>query len=797
MPPTRAPASISPGWTAAGCGSEPIRAETLDRFAEAFAPWGFHADAFSAGYGLSECTMAATVGMPSTPPARVALDPDALASNRVVPMEGGRLLLSCGAPLPGMSVAIVRPGGSELCDPGAIGEIWLSGPNVARGYWGRPDETEAAFAGRVAGQDAPHLRTGDLGFLHEGELFVTGRLKELIIVRGKNHYPLDIERTVEQALGTAAPASAAFSTEARDGDGERLAVVVELADGSATTEDADGLLDTVAAAVSAHHQLAIQDLVLVKPATLPRTGSNKVARHLCRSQLEAGALAVVAERRRLGASPPGAPARRTPALASDDPGDRRAGVEEILLREAMRVLGLAALEVTQPLAELGVDSLGVVELLAAFEAALEIEVPAATVIEGLPIRSIARAIADSPPPRAGARSTRFDVASLAARVTLDPAIEARSAAPASPRLDRVFLTGATGYLGAHIASELAARTHATIHCLVRAGTDAEGRARVADNVASYDLAPIPEGRLVIHRGDLARPRLGLSSREFEELGGTMDAVLHNGAAVNFLHPYEVLEATNVSGTIEALRLASTGRPKPFHLVSSLGILMSGGFGPESFAEDGVLPTSGRLPSGYQQSKWVADRTAALARTRGLRVAIHRVGLLTGHAESGRHGRLDEFFPHFFKGCIELGAMPDLATKTALVPVDHAGRAIAHLVASGRHDGTFHLNHPAPMTTRELGEAIARLGYPLRLVSWSEWRKELFGRGGISLGGSALAPFYPFLLALGEEQCCLPAIDDRITREALGALPIPPLSHILERCLRELSRSGFLPSPSAR
>jgi len=198
-PDQRAELDLS-SWEVAFTGAEPVHAATLDRFAEAFAPWGFRREAFYPCYGLAEATLIVSGGARRAGPKVLSVRGSALERHVVEPAAPDdpecRTLVGCGAPLPSVGVKIVDPATAVPCPPGRVGEVLVSGPSVAQGHWRRPDET---FQARPDGDGEPYLRTGDLGFLHDGELFITGRLKELIIIRGRNHYPQDIERLAESS----------------------------------------------------------------------------------------------------------------------------------------------------------------------------------------------------------------------------------------------------------------------------------------------------------------------------------------------------------------------------------------------------------------------------------------------------------------------------------------------------------------------------------------------------------------------------------------------------------------------
>jgi acyl-CoA synthetase (AMP-forming)/AMP-acid ligase II len=215
-------------WRVAYVGAEPIRGATLEQFAETFAPCGFRRSAFLGCYGLAEATLFVTGAWP---PRNLTVEPEALEKDRVVraaPRAAhARTLVSSGRPPADSEVVIVDPQTNESLPPGRVGEVWVRGPQVAQGYWANPAGTGAVFGGRLAGEGGPFLRTGDLGFLHDGELFITGRLKDLIIVDGRNHYPQDVEWTVERSHPALRPGcGAAFAVE-RD-NAERLVVVHEL-----------------------------------------------------------------------------------------------------------------------------------------------------------------------------------------------------------------------------------------------------------------------------------------------------------------------------------------------------------------------------------------------------------------------------------------------------------------------------------------------------------------------------------------------------------------------------------------
>jgi acyl-CoA synthetase (AMP-forming)/AMP-acid ligase II len=279
-------------WQVAFNGAEPVSLTTMERFAAFFAPCGFRREAFFPCYGLAESTLLVAGGPPGRPTPAMRLLQGPLLQNRVQEASNASQdtvsVVSCGRAVADHTISIVHGESRIPCEENEIGEIWVSGPSVAGGYWKKPSETAATFECRLrTGDERPFLRTGDLGFLHEGELYVTGRIKNLIIREGKNHYPHDIERTIEAAHPLVqAGRSAVFAVPANGG--EELVVLVEMEHMPGSRKEE--LLQALRGAVSEDHGLTVHDIRLVKPGGIPRTTSGKVRHFLCREHYLAGTL---------------------------------------------------------------------------------------------------------------------------------------------------------------------------------------------------------------------------------------------------------------------------------------------------------------------------------------------------------------------------------------------------------------------------------------------------------------------------------------------------------------------------
>jgi amino acid adenylation domain-containing protein len=352
-------------WKVAFCGAEPIRAQTLDRFAEAFAAAGFRKEAFYPCYGLAEATLIVTGAQsPRT------------VSDRV----------GCGRPLGEQKLAIVDPETGTPRPAGSEGEIWLSGPSVAQGYWGQPDETERTFAARLAGEkNRRYLRTGDLGFLDpDGELVVTGRIKDLIIVRGRNLYPQDIEHAVEQEVAGLRPGcSAAFPVERAGLEG--VGVACELAAAgepdAATGPDAATAMAAIRRVVAETAQVQPAVVVLLRRGRVPKTSSGKVQRHACRRAVLHG---------EWGNAAPDVVSRWDDSVPDELGGavevaDRTSHLDDLVAG----ILGTSdAVPVDAPLTQLGLDSLRAIELQGILATRLGVRVTIAELLTGATVAEL-------------------------------------------------------------------------------------------------------------------------------------------------------------------------------------------------------------------------------------------------------------------------------------------------------------------------------------------------------------------------------------------------------------------------
>lgn len=288
------------GWRVAFNGAEPVRAQTLRKFAETFAPYGFNAAALYPCYGMAEATLLISGGRRGGGAVVRPVDRDAMQGGRIAEAVAGADAFSavgCGRALAGEEIAIVDPQTQLRLPFDRIGEIWLRGPHVAGGYWRNEETSREVFAATIAGEpDAAWLRTGDLGFIDvAGELFITGRIKDLIIVRGVNHYPQDIEHTAQATASCLRPGFGAAFAVADAKGAERVVIVQEVERSHRLRIDADEVAAGIREAVAEEHGLFVQDVVLVRPGSIPMTTSGKIRRRQTRTLWLNGELATLTD----------------------------------------------------------------------------------------------------------------------------------------------------------------------------------------------------------------------------------------------------------------------------------------------------------------------------------------------------------------------------------------------------------------------------------------------------------------------------------------------------------------------
>jgi thioester reductase-like protein len=691
--------------------AEPVRPDTFRRFRERFRQYGLRSEAYMVAYGLAENTLAVSLhGRQTLTVNKLLLQQRSLHVELAQPRNNNQIqLVSCGKPLEGIEIRIVDPDLRTDLGENRIGEIWLDGESKCSGYWNRPDLSRETFEATIANDHTGHsyLRTGDLGFLHEGELFVCGRVKDLIIVRGVNYYPQDIEAIVERASHEIRKGSAtAFSI---DLDGEARVVVV------AEVRNERRLPDAAAIALAIRTQYFIEPhtVAFVRRRSIAKTTSGKISRSKVRETWLSGELPVI----------------ESHVSRGGEAGSDLTGLRD-RFRYVAELYNLTGRE-EFTIAELGMDSLTMVTLIGDIKDLL-VEHGAGELADEVDVRLLQKltitqlfglldeAERDPQKPLEALRELlrilreeheAHESACMRAdsQLAFPTVVDDRMPTPVS----NVLITGASGFFGAFLLASLLKRTPHTFYALVRATDPAHGKDRLRAalrhaQIWTPALDTDIDSRVHVLCGDLAADRLGLSLRQWEFLAEHVQAICHNGALVNYVLNYDVLRPHNVEGTRELLRLAFTGSKKAFHFISSTFI-----FG---WSAQGVLSETDfnaemtQLDFGYAQTKWVAEQLVLGAGRKGLDVRIYRPALIS--PSSGGVGSRDDIGIRMLAFMIRYGIAVTARNQISFLPADIVADNVAAIFDLPRTDGsTFHITTDEYYNLMDVTRAMTHLyGY---------------------------------------------------------------------------------------
>ena len=408
-------------------------------------------------------------------------------------------------------------------------------------------------------------------------------------------------------------------------------------------------------------------------------------------------------------------------------------IEALILAVFCRVLKLEDIDLKQNFFDLGGDSLSGTSLIVELEQSLDIELPLHVLYENPVIDGFIQCIKNKGglTNEACAESAHQTLAQDA-QLNDDIALKGRPIHTKSnfdDASENIFLTGCTGFFGAFLLKELLSTTKATIYCLVRAVDEPHVYERIHKTLKEYKVpfSSVEKNRIVGIPGDLTQANLGLSQEKFEALTNTIDIIFHNGAVVNYVDPYSKLKPTNVFGTQEILRLSCQSRIIPVHYVSSISAFETLGFFTDRekiYEHDSVDLGENYVQLGYSQSKWVAEKMMENAREKGLPINIYRSAYIMGHSETGVSNTTDHI-ARYIAGCIEMGSAPILNECASLSPVDQLSQALSHIALNSKEHGrTYHLCNPDVVTVDEIYQQIQNAGFPLELISYTQWKERL-------------------------------------------------------------------------
>jgi thioester reductase-like protein len=676
------------------CAAEPVKPDTYTRFLEAFQPYGLKSESFYAAFGLAENTLAVSLGGRNI----VSVNKRALAlgkarmTTEVSEIGAATQIVSCGTPLPSMDVRIVDPDQHVALGPGHVGEIWIAGSGKCLGYWNNPELTLKQFRARLV-DDSPYddgyLRTGDMGFFHDGELFICGRIKDMIILRGQNYYPQDIENVVERASSLIRHNCVAAFQIHEDSE-PALAIVAEVKNPRAVPD-----ARKIASAVRNFLNVEVALISFIAPRAIPRTSSGKIMRHKTKQIWLDGQFTVLSEF-----------SREKDAGSAESVSESQSAFDELKAR-----YNLTGME-SYNLVEAGLDSLDLVvfmhelkELLkdkGAEMLARQVDIGVIQRVSVADLFRLAEQLESAPEEalvllrhslaafREEQRAAEKEMMSNDRKLIFAP--PAPAPVPSTPVLNHVLLTGGTGFIGPFLMKSLLEQSRAKIYVLVRSSDEVQGRQRL--RAAMESMGPCPSGmmqmfeaRVIPICGDLGLPQLGLAQDVWDFLASEIDTVFHNGATVNYLFNYDRMRDANVMGTNEVLRLAFEGRPKEFNYVSTTFVF---GWAVKSVLyETDFNKNMELLDFGYSQSKWVAEQVVADARSRGLSTRIFRPALVSPSVAGG--GNNFDIAVRLVAFMVNHGIGVDALNQVSFVPADvMANNIVAISTTPGTANKTYHV-----------------------------------------------------------------------------------------------------------
>ncbi len=611
--------------------------------------------------------------------------------------------------------------------PGTAGNLYIGGTGVARGYLNRPHLTAERFVINPFSQPSVNAlperiyQTGDrVRDRGDGLLEFLGRNDHQVKIRGFRVELFEIEAVLNQHPDVCEGIVLAKS----DALGNQRLVAYILPEHSSKRG-----LESWVATMRNHLKATLPDYMVpslfLVLNSLPLTPSGKVDRK---------------------ALPEPEQAQQQAAESYQTP------LEKDIASLWFQVLKIPVNHSDDSFFELGGNSLLAAHLVSLLKEELDIELPVRCIYETPTVAGLAQTVKTI---QQSGNNTLTLLTDLKTQpIPTSPKIVTRKPILAdltSP--ENIFLTGATGFLGAFLLYELIKQTNATIYCLVRGKSRYEGLRRLRANFAKYSLpAGILAKRIVPVSGSLDQPQFGLSMVQFSRLANTIDVIYHSGAMVNFVKPYSALEDTNVQGTHQILKLACQGKLKPINHISTVGVFGATAYftgRPTVYENDDLNLSRDFLcwDDGYAQTKWVAEKLVLDARRQGIPITVFRPGFIMGSSQTGATNPND-FLSRSIKGCIQLGYYPDLANfKNQVVTVDYASRAIVHLSQQSSLVGqTFHLSPWSASTDlawNDLFECINRYGYSMEKLTYSHWTNKLNQQCQESQT-NALYPLLPFL-----------------------------------------------------
>ncbi len=711
--------------------AEPISCETISAFSDKFSVSGFRDEMFYPAYGMAEATVFISGGDVDAKPIFHEADWETYLRDGVSKLNlfesNKKCVVGCGRPWLEEVIKIVEPGSRNEQPVNRVGEIWVSGDNIVTGYWSGEWQESEVFS-YIVGSDLKYFRTGDLGFIDEaGELYVTGRIKDLVILNGVNYYPNDIESAVEHADEDVRPGFVAAFSDI-NGDRENLVIVLEVNRRAYSKNHGDyhyfeelsgKICDSVGRALG----LGVSKIVFLKPGRLSKTSSGKTCRQQCKQQYLNDQLDQVfvwardiVRNNRAEVTNVKNIEKSFSLMASM--GDSYLRVFSVFTKIISNGYGVSIIDVDvdKSIFFYGIDSINIIDIHAQMELMLDKKLPTeiffkantlldliddvVTYLNGEATESedydLDREI------REGINYLKVIMSSSSQQITSDQK---------NTGSDNIFLTGVSGYVGIYVLRELLKRSDVDVYCLVRAANERAGFERLLKNAGRYNLAFDSndfDRRVKIVIGDVSRPHFGLDKAYYNQLTNVIGKVYHCAAIDNFYFPYSVLRATNVQGTINMVEFCLKGNKKRFTHVSSCAA---------SLLEDtNVRKKPVGLLNGYAKTKFVSEKVVLGVLKEGLQGEVIRLGYLYNYEEDMVDS--DESLETFLSSIFIIGKVPDIDASIDLTSVEYAAKSIVAVsnFDDGKHSFTYY--NPKPIEwcdvknyIKELAPAVTEVALP--------------------------------------------------------------------------------------
>jgi amino acid adenylation domain-containing protein/thioester reductase-like protein len=679
-----------------------------------------------------------------------------------------------GTPIPNIQVYIL----DKQMQPVAIGvtgEVYIGGLGLARVYLNSPELTSKKFINTLNGR---LYKTGDLArYSSDGKLELLGRIDNQVKIRGFRIELGEIEAVMNQH---SAIKEAIVTTYEYIDDKRLIAYFTAKKHNIPSTEELRSFIIKTLPNYMVPSAFILLD-------TLPLTPNGKI------------------DYKKLPAPEGIRPKLKDRFVAARNP------IEAHIARIWSKLLKVDQVGIYDNFFDLGGNSLIAVQVLNELKNTVFVEIPIACIFEDPTIAELAITVAAV---QKNGNSILKKYIDFNAEAVLDKNIYPRTKLLKTSLTEPnyIFITGATGFLGAYLLDELLQKTDAKIYCLVRAVNERDAIKKLRKNLEQYALwNPNFSNRIIAICGDLEQANLGLSFSQFEKLGNQVDMIYHSGAEVNFAKPYSIVKSANVLGTQEILRLACHGKLKPVHYISTISVMSILGCSniPKVITENDDINNRQDFISndlGYVQSKWVAEKLVWIAKSRGIPVTVFRTGNILSHSKTG-HAYTNQYIFRLIKWCIQSNTVPNLINKNdVLTPVDYASQAIVHLSQQQESLGkAFHIV-PKPsksITLIQFFELIASYGYKLKKVPYKQWTDSII-KNSIKNHNNPLFPLLPLLTEIIEGNITrmewyqnTPDVDCQNTLNGLAntSISCPPMNaQLIDTYLSYLIDIGFIPPP---